>query len=193
MPSKALVLDANILIRAVLGQRVRRLLEFHADAISFFIPETAYAEAEEHLAALVAKRGGEPEKALRLLRSLAALGTVMTHDIYADFETEALESGWNRATRTTGRFWPQLWRLAVRSGRRTLTSSVAASLRGHPQASAASSRSSDPLPLPPGTRPSSPLTGSRSPEALLLIDRQQERFHPGRCGPDTRATSPERV
>jgi predicted nucleic acid-binding protein len=89
MPSKALVLDANILIRAVLGQRVRRLLEFHADAISFFIPETAYAEAEEHLAALVAKRGGEPEKALRLLRSLAALGTVMTHDIYADFETEA--------------------------------------------------------------------------------------------------------
>jgi predicted nucleic acid-binding protein len=78
MPSKALVLDANILIRAVLGQRVRRTLETHADAISFFIPETAYAEAEEHLAALVAKRGGEPEKALRSLRSLAALGTVMT-------------------------------------------------------------------------------------------------------------------
>jgi predicted nucleic acid-binding protein len=71
MPSKALVLDANILIRAVLGQRVRRILEFHADVISFFIPETAYAEAGEHLAALVIKRGGEPEKALRLLRSLA--------------------------------------------------------------------------------------------------------------------------
>jgi predicted nucleic acid-binding protein len=89
MPSKALVLDANILIRAVLGQRVRRILELHADAISFFIPETAYAEAEEHLAALVVKRGGEPEKALRLLRSLAALGTIMTRDVYADFETEA--------------------------------------------------------------------------------------------------------
>jgi len=83
------VLDANILIRAVLGQRVRRILELHADAISFFIPETAYAEAEEHLAALVVKRGGEPEKALRLLRSLAALGTIMTRDVYADFETEA--------------------------------------------------------------------------------------------------------
>jgi predicted nucleic acid-binding protein len=89
MPSKALVLDANILIRAVLGQRVRRILESHADIISFFIPETAYAEAEEHLAALVLKRGGEPDKALRLLRSLAALGNVMTRDIYADFETEA--------------------------------------------------------------------------------------------------------
>jgi len=45
MPGKALVLDANILIRAVLGQRVRRVLESHADAIAFFIPETAYAEA----------------------------------------------------------------------------------------------------------------------------------------------------
>ncbi|HTP33981.1 MAG TPA: PIN domain-containing protein [Candidatus Acidoferrales bacterium] len=89
MPSKALVLDANILIRAVLGQRVRRILESHADVISFFIPETAYAEAEEHLATLVVKRGGEPEKALRLLRSLATLCTLMTHDTYAGFETEA--------------------------------------------------------------------------------------------------------
>ncbi len=89
MPSKALVLDANILIRAVLGQRVRRILEFHADLISFFIPETAYTEAEEHLAELVTKRGGEPEKALRLLRSLAALGAVLSRDVYAEFETEA--------------------------------------------------------------------------------------------------------
>src|SRR5208283_3482852 len=37
---------------------------------SFFVPEVAYAEAEEHLAALVIKRGGDPEKGLALLRSL---------------------------------------------------------------------------------------------------------------------------
>jgi len=48
MERRALVLDANILIRAVLGQRVRRILEAHADNVSFFIPEIAYAEAEEH-------------------------------------------------------------------------------------------------------------------------------------------------
>jgi predicted nucleic acid-binding protein len=89
MPSKALVLDANILIRAVLGERVRRILEAHADSISFFIPETAYAEAEEHLAALVVKRGGDPAKAVRLLRSMAALGTVVNRELYADFEAEA--------------------------------------------------------------------------------------------------------
>ncbi len=89
MPSKALVLDANILIRAVLGQRVRRILETHSDSVSFFVPEIAYAEAEEHLAALVLKRGGDPSKAVRLLRSLAALGTVVRGDLYGDFEAEA--------------------------------------------------------------------------------------------------------
>jgi predicted nucleic acid-binding protein len=41
------VLDANILIRAVLGRRVRRILEAHVDSISFFLPEAAYAEAED--------------------------------------------------------------------------------------------------------------------------------------------------
>ena len=89
MPAKALVLDANILIRAVLGQRVRSILEAHAETISFFIPETACAEAEEHLAALVVKRGGDPAKALNLMRATLGLGTIVSPDLYADFEAEA--------------------------------------------------------------------------------------------------------
>jgi predicted nucleic acid-binding protein len=89
MERRALVLDANILIRAVLGQRVRRILEAHADSITFFVPETAYAEAEEHLAALVVKRGGDPAKAVAALRSMAALGTMASQDLYGDFEAEA--------------------------------------------------------------------------------------------------------
>lgn len=36
MSNRALVLDANILIRAVLGVRVRRILENYADRVSFF-------------------------------------------------------------------------------------------------------------------------------------------------------------
>ncbi|MGA2325667.1 MAG: PIN domain-containing protein [Bryobacteraceae bacterium] len=55
MPSRALVVDANILVRAVLGKRVREVMEAHAGNVSFFIPEVAYCEAEEHLAALVVK------------------------------------------------------------------------------------------------------------------------------------------
>lgn len=89
MQNKGIVLDANILVRAVLGKRVRRILGIHADSISFFVPETAYAEAEEHLGTLVRKRGGDPAKALLLLRSLAALGTIVSPDVYEDFEAEA--------------------------------------------------------------------------------------------------------
>jgi PIN domain len=69
MERRALVLDANILIRAVLGNRVRHILEAHTSNISFFVPESAYAEAEEHLAALVIKRGGDPAKGLASLRT----------------------------------------------------------------------------------------------------------------------------
>jgi hypothetical protein len=122
MERRALVLDANILIRAVLGQRVRRILEAHADNVSFFIPETAYAEAEEHLARLVAKHGGDPAKALAFLRSIAALGTLVGLDLYGDFETEARK---------------RLGARAVRSGPRTQTSSAVASRPGSPAASTA--------------------------------------------------------
>lgn len=89
MARKALVLDANILIRAVLGQRLRRILEVHADDISFFLPETAYAEAEEHLATLVVKRAGDVSKALLALKAMAALVTIVGVDLYRDFEAEA--------------------------------------------------------------------------------------------------------
>lgn len=77
MPAKALVVDANILIRSVLGTRTRRLLETYCEQATFFVPATALAEAEEHLAALAAKRGSEPEVALKLLRTLAALTEVL--------------------------------------------------------------------------------------------------------------------
>jgi len=89
MSRRVVVLDANILIRAVLGQRVRRILETHVDSVSFFVPETAYAEAEEHLAALTIKRGGDPERVLAVLRAIVELGTVAGLDLYRSFEAEA--------------------------------------------------------------------------------------------------------
>jgi hypothetical protein len=69
MPGKALVIDANILVRAVLGKRARRVIETYADSVLFFVPDAAYTEAEENLPSLVLRRGGDPEKALTLLRS----------------------------------------------------------------------------------------------------------------------------
>jgi predicted nucleic acid-binding protein len=44
-----LVLDANILIRAVLGSRVLSLLRKYAGQMEFLAPDTAFQEAREHL------------------------------------------------------------------------------------------------------------------------------------------------
>jgi predicted nucleic acid-binding protein len=53
-----LVLDANILIRAVLGRRVWQLLEACASrGIRFYAPDAAYADAEKYLPPLLEKRG----------------------------------------------------------------------------------------------------------------------------------------
>ena len=91
MSNRALVIDANILVRAVLGERVRAVIGAHAEDVSFFVPEVAYAEAEEHLATLVVKRGGNPEKALSLLRSLRSLVVLIGSEVYGELETEARE------------------------------------------------------------------------------------------------------
>ena len=104
MPSRELVVDANILVRAVLGRRVRELIEMFAGEVSFFVPESAYAEADEHLAALVIKRGGDPEKALALLRSLGRLGNLIGSEVYGEFEAEARE----RLGRRDPEDWPIL-------------------------------------------------------------------------------------
>jgi len=90
MPSKALVVDANILVRAVLGKRVREVIETYAGQVSFFVPEVAYAEAEKHLPSLVIKRG-DPGKALALLHSLGSLVELIGSEVYGEFEADARE------------------------------------------------------------------------------------------------------
>ena len=91
MPSKALVIDANILVRAVLGRRVREIIDTYAEQVTFFVPEAAYAEAEEHLPALIIRRGGDPEKAVKFLCSLRGLVELIGSEIYGPFESTAPE------------------------------------------------------------------------------------------------------
>lgn len=42
---KGLVLDANILLRAVFGQRVRELLETYEDEVGFYSPDVCFEDA----------------------------------------------------------------------------------------------------------------------------------------------------
>src|ERR1019366_10367657 len=71
-------------VRAVLGKRVRTVIETYCDSVSFFVPEAAYAEAEEHLPRLVNKRGGDPERALASLRALRHLVELIGSDVYGE-------------------------------------------------------------------------------------------------------------
>ena len=104
MPGRALVLDANILVRAILGNRVRQIIETYTGTVSFFVPEVAYQDADEHVAILVAKRGGDPEKALAFLSALAGIVELIGSDVYGDYEAQARE----RLAKRDPEDWPIL-------------------------------------------------------------------------------------
>jgi predicted nucleic acid-binding protein len=104
MPGKALVLDANILVRAVLGSRVRALIEKHADDVSFLVADVAFEEAQEHLPRLVIRRGGDSGKALAILHSLGRIAEVVGREVDSEFETVARE----RLTNRDPEDWPTL-------------------------------------------------------------------------------------
>jgi len=64
MSNKAIVLDANILTRAVLGTRVRELIVNNAQSVPFFAPYVAFVDARKYLPALLEKRGVKSELAM---------------------------------------------------------------------------------------------------------------------------------
>ena len=91
MSNRAIVLDANILIRAVLGKRVRELLIEHAATVKFFAPDVAYADARKHLPALLAKRSIDSTAASTVLDSLESIVQPIDFELYAGQEQQALQ------------------------------------------------------------------------------------------------------
>lgn len=85
-----IVLDANILIRAVLGRRVRQLIEAYAvQGVRFFAPDIAFEDAEKYLPSLLKKRGKPDIDVPALLEYLRHLIEPVERDLYATFEYEA--------------------------------------------------------------------------------------------------------
>jgi predicted nucleic acid-binding protein len=91
MTNKAIVLDANILIRAVLGKRVRELIVDNADAVQFFAPDVAYADARKYLPGLLEKRGVKSEPVMAVLDSLESIVWLLELGVYEDLKTQALQ------------------------------------------------------------------------------------------------------
>ncbi len=91
MSGKAIVLDANILIRAALGAKVRALILNNASSIRFFTPDVALADARKYLPALLKKHGVEPEKALQTLERLECIVQVLDFEMYQIMQQKALQ------------------------------------------------------------------------------------------------------
>ena len=76
MTARTIVIDANVLMRAVLGRRVAELLERFAPQVAFLAPDVAFDDVREHLAAVLAKRGA-PGALQATLEKLIALQTAV--------------------------------------------------------------------------------------------------------------------
>ena len=91
MSNKAIVLDANILIRAVLGTRVRELIFEAASTVKFFAPDVAYADARKFLPSLLEKRGIKGSVAMKVLDSLESIVQPIDLDLYSGMQQQALQ------------------------------------------------------------------------------------------------------
>ena len=91
MSTKAIVLDANILIRAVLGKRVRELIVDNAAEVQFFAPDVAYADARKYLPALLEKRGVKSESAMAVLDALESIVRPLELGVYTGLQAQALQ------------------------------------------------------------------------------------------------------
>jgi predicted nucleic acid-binding protein len=93
LSASALVLDANILVRAVLGRRARALLERYAASVSLLTVGVALADAQAYVPGILARRGLSPEIAAQasdeVFGRLPNLVHLVPHEIYAGRETEA--------------------------------------------------------------------------------------------------------
>lgn len=86
---KPLVLDANILIRAVLGVRVRHLMETCSDGTEFFAPEVALSDARRYLPSIAPGEGLNTTEALEVLSDLVTLVEIVDAASYGAHKERA--------------------------------------------------------------------------------------------------------
>lgn len=89
MPAKRLVIDANIVIRAVFGLRVRSLIERHCGTTAFYLAEANFEEAQHYVAELGPKRGFAEADLKHSLETFLTLVQVVPNEELAAAESAA--------------------------------------------------------------------------------------------------------
>ena len=90
-PRKGLVLDANILLRAVFGTRVRELLETYEDAAGFYSPDVCFQEAQEYIPHVAKRRAVDSALALSVLEEVSRIVTPVDKSLFESYEELARE------------------------------------------------------------------------------------------------------
>jgi len=91
MSSKAIVLDANILIRAVMGKQVRELILDNVTKVKFFAPDVAYADARKYLPKRLTDRGIDSNAGMLVLDLLEGVVQPIDAELYDGMRQQALQ------------------------------------------------------------------------------------------------------
>jgi predicted nucleic acid-binding protein len=101
---KILVLDANILMRAVLGTRVRELVARYGKRIDLVAPDFAFDEARKHLPRIIQQRNLAAEPFMAYFVTLYNVIQTVEPEVYCVFEAIARQ----RLARRDRSDWPIL-------------------------------------------------------------------------------------
>ena len=88
-PRKGLVLDANILLRAVFGQRVRQIMEDYEDQANFYAPDICFHDARKYIPDLSSRRRFDVDLALSVLDQVALIVQPVDKSLYEDYQEAA--------------------------------------------------------------------------------------------------------
>ena len=86
---KGLVLDANILLRAVLGRRVREILETCEDQARFYTPDVCFQDAQQYIPVISNERGLDVDLGLSVLNQIARVVEQVDRSLYEEHQIAA--------------------------------------------------------------------------------------------------------
>lgn len=88
---KGLVLDANILLRAVFGQRVRQILERYETNARFYTPDVCVREAQQYIPDISRRRRIDASLGQSVLGQICRIVQQVDRSLYEEHQSTALE------------------------------------------------------------------------------------------------------
>ncbi|MGO9317439.1 MAG: PIN domain-containing protein [Terracidiphilus sp.] len=80
------VLDANILLRAVFGVRVRELPESYEDLAAFYSPGVCFEDASKYIPDIASRRHFDAAVGFAVLDQIARIVEVVDRSLYEEYE-----------------------------------------------------------------------------------------------------------